>query len=140
VHPITIIEILIAMGSVIGLLILVYIFPGKYRRLGLIVLFSLIVVEITFFAVRPFWIDYHVAIKTEQLDEYLEMKYPSEKWEISRRNGRQYGPYQLEVRFGNEQGWVYLYSVNEDKIKQVSVGVPDDEYFKGGKHYEGLGD
>ncbi|MEH7883664.1 hypothetical protein V7654_04990 [Bacillus sp. JJ1609] len=139
-HPITIIEILIAMGSVIGLLILVYIFRKKYRRLGLILVFSLAIAEITFFAVRPFWIDYHVAIKTEQLDEYLEKKYPGEKWEINRRIGRQYGPYQLEVRFGNEQGWVYLYSVNENKINQVSVGVPDDEYYEAGKHYEGLGD
>jgi ABC-type transport system involved in cytochrome bd biosynthesis fused ATPase/permease subunit len=135
-HPITIIEILIAVGVVLGLLVLVYVLLKKSRRLGLFFILIVALAELVFFAVRPFWINYHVAIKTEQLDEYLEKQYPGEEWEISRRTGRQYGPYQLEVRFENEQGWVYLYSVKEDKIKQVSVGVPDDEYYKAGKHYE----
>lgn len=139
-HPITIIEIMMAVGVVLVLLMLVFIFPKKYRRIGLFIVLLVALAELVFFAVRPFWIDYHVAIKTEQLDEYLENKYQGEEWEISRRIGRQYGPYQLEVRFENEPGWVYLYSINEDKIKQISVAVPDEEYYKAGKHFEGLGE
>lgn len=135
-HPITIIEIMMAVGVILGFLMLVFFFPKKYRRLGLCIVLLVAVAELVFFTVRPFWIDYHVAIKTEQLDEYLEKKYPGEEWKISRRIGRQYGPYQLEVRFENEQGWVYLYSINEDKIMQISVGVPDNEHYEAGKHFE----
>jgi 2-polyprenyl-3-methyl-5-hydroxy-6-metoxy-1,4-benzoquinol methylase len=97
-------------------------------------------VEIAFFVVRPFWIDYHVTIKTEQLNEYLEKKHPDEEWEISRRIGRQYNPYYLEVRFENEKDWTYLYSVNDEKIRQVAVSVPDEQYHRNGMHYEGLGE
>ena len=139
-HPITIIEILIGLVSVVGLLILVFILPKKYRRYGLIVVTSLAIAEITFFAVRPFWIEYHVAIKTEQLDEYLEKMYLGEEWKISRRTSRNYNPYHLEVRFENEKDWIYGYSVNGDKIRQVSVSVPDEHYHKNGLHYEGLGE
>lgn len=134
--PITIIEILIAVGIVLFLLLLVFIFLKKSRRLGLFFVLFVTIAELAFFAVRPFWIDYHVTIKTEQLEEYLEKKYPGEKWEISRRNGRQYNPYHLEVRFENEKKWIYFYSVNGKKIRQIAVSVPDQQYHKNGLHYE----
>lgn len=139
-HPITIIEILIAAGIVIGLIVLTFILPEKFRRLSLIIVMCAVVVEIAFFVLRPFWIDYHVAIKTEQLNEYLEKKYPDEEWKISRRIGRQYNPYHLEVRFENENDWIYLYWVNDEKIRQVAVSVPDEQYHRNGMHFEGLGD
>jgi len=81
-NPITIIEILIAVGIVIGLIILVFILLRKYRRLGLCIVLFVALAELVFFAVRPSWINYHVAIKTEQLHGYLEKKYPGEDWEI----------------------------------------------------------
>lgn len=139
-HPITIIEILIAVGVVLGLLMLVFVLPKKFRRISLLLVLFLSSVEIAFFVVRPLWIDYHVTIKIEQLDEFLEKKYPDEEWKISRRTSRNYNPYHLEVRFENEKEWIYGYSVNSDEIKQVSVGVPDEQYYKDGRHYEGLGE
>ncbi|WP_285290812.1 hypothetical protein [Bacillus sp. ISL-45] len=44
------------------------------------------------------------------------------------------------MTFANEPGWIYSYSVNDERIKQVSVGVPDAQLPDEGLHYEGLGD
>lgn len=96
--------------------------------------------ELAFFTIRPIWIDYHLGIKIEQQNEYLEDKYPEEEWEVRTRTSRSYNPYHLEVHFANEKGWVYAYRVDGDKIKQVSVGVPDDQFYESGLHYEDLGE
>lgn len=139
-HPITIIEILLAIGIVAVLLVIAFLLPRNIRKISLTVVLCVALAESAFFAVRPFWIDYHIGIKIEQLNEHLEKKYPGEDWEISRRTSRNYNPYHLEVRFDNEKGWVYTYSVNKNEIKQVAIGVPDYQLDNEGKHYEGLGD
>jgi hypothetical protein len=89
------------------------------------------------FAIRPYWIDHQVSRKTEQLNRYLEEKYPNQEWEISRQVSRQYNPYHLQVRFKNEKGWIYIYSVaNEKKIRQSVWIPPGGNSFEEGKHYE----
>ncbi|WLR54879.1 LPXTG cell wall anchor domain-containing protein [Mesobacillus subterraneus] len=139
-HPITVIEILSALGLVLLLLGLIYFLPRKKRNIALRMIVVVIVIELGFFAIRPLWIDYHREIKTEQLTEYLEKRYPGEEFGISYRTSRSYNPYHLEVRFANERGWIYSYSVTKDEIKQVDIGVPDDELLDEGLHYEDLGD
>jgi len=139
-HPITIIEILIALGIAAGFLVLAFILPKKFRRVGMYVVLAAALAELAFFTIRPIWIDYHLGIKIEQQNEYLEDKYPEEEWEVRTRTSRSYNPYHLEVHFANEKGWVYAYRVDGDKIKQVSVGVPDDQFYESGLHYEDLGE
>ena len=137
-HPITVIEILLAVGFVLVLLVFAYFLPKK--KVALMIMLGVVVAELAFFAIRPLWIDYHRGIKTEQLAEYLENRYPGEEFKISYRTSRSYSPYHLDVRFTNEPGWIYSYSVNENDIKQVDIGVPDAELPEEGHHYEGLGD
>lgn len=139
-HPITVIEILSAVVLFLLLLGVSYFLPGNKRKTAIKIILIVIVVELAFFAIRPLWIDYHRGIKTEQLTDYLEERYPGEKFKISYRTSRSYNPYHLEVRFANEPGWSYSYSVNEDEIKQVGVGVPEVELPEEGLHYEDLGD
>ncbi|RSD29580.1 hypothetical protein [Mesobacillus subterraneus] len=137
-HPITIIEILVALGIFVVVLVLGHFWAKRNRKAALVLVAFVAVAEIGFFIIRPLWIDYHLGIKTEQLEEYLEEKYPGETFEISRRTSRNYNPYHLEVRFENEPGWSYSYSVNDGKIKQVGIGVPDDELPEEGLHYDDL--
>ncbi|WP_421378343.1 hypothetical protein ACOJQI_12755 [Bacillus salacetis] len=78
-----------------------------------------------------------MAKKTEALNEYLEVKYPDERWEIRSRTGRQYNPYHLEVTFQNERGWTYTYSVaDEDKICQSVWTPPEGLLPNEGMHFE----
>ncbi|MFT9599671.1 hypothetical protein [Mesobacillus sp.] len=139
-HPITVIEILSALALVLMLLGVTYFLPKKKRNIALKMIVIVIVMELAFFAIRPLWINYHLGVKSEQLTEYLEKRYPGEEFSISYRTSRNYNPYHMEVRFENEQGWIYGYSVTDQGIKQVTVGVPNAELPDKGLHYEGLGD
>lgn len=136
-HPITAIEIIFLVVFVLIIFGVALFLPRKIRRSGLIIVSSITVLLLLSFAIRPYWIDYQVSRKTEQLNHYLEEKYPNQEWEISRQVGRQYNPYHLQVRFKNEEGWIYIYSVvNEKKIHQ-SVWVPSGGNSSDlGKHYE----
>ncbi|WP_339316082.1 hypothetical protein [Paenibacillus sp. FSL R10-2734] len=136
-HPITAIEIILSIVFVLVIFVIAVLLPMKVRKLSIIMASSLTVLLLLSFAIRPYWIDYQVARKTEQLNHYLENKYPDEEWEVSRQVGRQYDPYSLEVRFKNEKGWIYIYSVvNENKIYQ-SVWIPaGGKSSDVGKHYE----
>ncbi|MCM3125183.1 hypothetical protein QNH36_01910 [Mesobacillus sp. AQ2] len=139
-HPITVIEILLALGLLLLILGVGYFLPRNRRKTVIKIVLIVIVLELAFFGVRPLWIDYHREIKTEQLSEYLNKRYPGEKFEISYPTSRSYSPYQMQVRFANEPGWIYSYFVNKDEIKQVDIGVPDVELPEEGDHYEDLGD
>ncbi|WP_079504468.1 hypothetical protein [Mesobacillus jeotgali] len=139
-HPITVIEILLAVGLVLLILVGSYFLPKRKRKTAMKIVLTVIVIELAFFAIRPLWIDYHLGKKTEQLTQHLEEKYPGEEFKISYRTSRSYNPYHMDVRFANEPGWSYSYSVNDNQIKQVGIGVPDAELPEEGLHYEGLGD
>jgi hypothetical protein len=136
-HPISVIEITVLIVIVIIFFIISLIVPNKLRKIGLIIASSLTVFLLSFFAIRPYLIDYQVSIKKELLNEYLVDKYPNEEWEINRQIGRQYNPFHLEVRFENEREWTYTYSVvNEKRICQNVWSPPEGEFPDEGKHYE----
>jgi hypothetical protein len=135
-HPITVIELICAGVIVLLLLGVTILVPKKLRKIGLTLTAAVVLSMGLFFAVRPLWIDYRVGIKTEQLNQYLAEKYPNELWEIRRKEGRQYNPYHLEVRFENEPGWIYTYFVDDSRILQLGRSVPDGQHHDNGKHYE----
>jgi hypothetical protein len=135
-HPITVIEIIVTSLIVVVFFSIALFVPVKFRKKALL---SASVVTLGLglsFVVRPFWINYQVEIKKEALNQYLAEKYPKETWEIRRRDGRQYNPYHLEVRFDNEPRWVYTYFVGDSKIYQSARSVPDGQGPIVGKHYE----
>lgn len=135
-HPITVIEIIGTSLIVVVFFSIALFVPVKFRKKAML---SASVVTLGLglsFLVRPFWINYQIEIKKEELNQYLAEKYPKETWEIRRRDGRQYNPYHLEVRFDNEPGWVYTYFIDDTKIYQLSWAVPDGQVPDGGKHYE----
>ncbi|WP_019120661.1 hypothetical protein [Brevibacillus massiliensis] len=108
-HPKDVIELIVAAVPVLILLIAAA--ATRRRRVILYLAACLVVCEIGFFTLRSFWIDYQVAKKTEQLNQYLRKAYPDETWMIERKTGRQYDPYHLDVTFSSEPGWIYTYSV-----------------------------
>ncbi len=111
--------------------------PKKSRNLSLIIASSITVILLSFFAIRPYWIDDQVSNKAEQLEDYLEGKYPNQEWEISRQTGRQYNPYHLNVEFDNEKGWIYTYSVVVEKNICQSVWTPPEgKSPHEGEHFE----
>lgn len=112
--------------------------PRKIREISLIRASALTALLLLLFTIRPFWIDYQVSKKTQQLNYFLEEKYPEQEWEISRKEGTQYSPYQLQVKFDNEEDWTYTYSVaNKTNFCQLSWTPPIGKYPNEGKHYEG---
>ncbi|OIU71674.1 hypothetical protein [Rossellomorea aquimaris] len=136
-HPITVIEILMSAALILILFVTAILMPAKIRKLSIIAAFSATVLILLFFTFRPFWIDYQVSRKTEQLNQYLEGKYPGQEWEVSRRIGRQYNPYHMMVEFENEKGWTYTYSVVDEKNICQSVWTPPEGRLPNeGEHFE----
>jgi hypothetical protein len=137
VHPITVIEIMVTAAFIITIFVTAILMPKRIRKLSLIVSSSITVIVLSFFAIRPYWIDYQVSKKTEQLNHYLEGKYPDQEWEMSRNKGRQYNPYHLRVEFENEKGWIYTYSVVDEKNICQSVWTPlEGSLPNEGEHFE----
>lgn len=136
-HPITAIE---AAGSIVLMVVIfltALLLPKQMRKLSLLIASLLTALLFLFFIIRPYWVDYQVSIKSEQLNQYLEEKYPNQEWMISRGEGRQYNPYHLEVTFESEKGWIYTYSVvNEKNICQSVWTPPEGKFPQEGKHYE----
>ncbi|MCR8848399.1 hypothetical protein NQ095_08300 [Rossellomorea sp. SC111] len=136
-HPITLIEITMCAAFIMILFAIAFLFPKKSRKLSLITASSITVIVLSFFVIRPYWIDYQVSKKTAQLDHFLEKKYPDQEWEIGHQTGRQYNPYHLKVEFENEKGWTYTYSVVDEKtICQNAWTPPEGSLPKEGKHFE----
>ncbi|MFS0728178.1 hypothetical protein [Paenibacillus sp. 1P07SE] len=133
-HPI---EIMASSAFIIVLLLVTLFLPKKVRKLALAGVGAMLVLLLVLFAVRPYYIDHQVALKTEQLDQHLQDRYPGESWEISRQEGRHNNPYRLQVRFSNEQDWIYIYRITEGKpVCQTSWVPPEGKFPDAGKHYE----
>lgn len=67
-HPITAIEIIFLVVFVLIIFGVALFLPRKIRRSGLIIVSSITVLLLLSFAIRPYWIDYQVSRKTEQLN------------------------------------------------------------------------
>lgn len=136
-HPITVIEIIFTVIFVGALFIIAMLIPKTNRKMGLYAASIITLIALAFFLIRPHWINYQVSIKTDQLHAYLEKKYPGEEWKITRRIGRQYNPYHLEVEFSSEKGWKYLYWIKDAaNIKQTGYSVPDGDTKIEGDHFD----
>lgn len=137
-HPITVIEIIASTVFAIILFVIPLLMPSRWRKKGFYTAASMTLLLLLLFAVRPFWNEYRVSIKKEYLNQYLEKYYPNQKWEISKREGRQYNIHHLEVRFENEKDWIYSYSVSSrKKICQSVWSPPEGKVPDEGRHYEG---
>lgn len=137
-HPITVIEITVSVVFLIVIFVAALLLPSKFKKLGIISALSITAIILSFFAIRPYWVDFQAAKKTEQLQRYLEEKYPDEQWDISRQTGRQYNPYHINVTFNNENDWIYTYFViNENNICQRAWSSPEGKFPDEGKHFEG---
>ncbi|MGM0842844.1 MAG: hypothetical protein ACQEWE_19080 [Bacillota bacterium] len=136
-HSITVIEMTVSAAFIIIIFAIAFLLPKKIRKLSIIAVSSITAILLSFFAIRPYWIDYQVSKKTERLNHFLEGKYPNQEWEISRQTGRQYNPYHLLVEFENEKGWTYTYSVVDEKNICQNVWTPPEGSFPNeGKHFE----
>ncbi|MGA4721486.1 hypothetical protein [Fictibacillus nanhaiensis] len=134
-HPITVIEIMFTVTLISTLFIIAFLIPKTKRKTGLYTASIITTLVLLFFIIRPFWIDYHVSVKKQQLTLYLEKQFPHEKWQITQNIGRQYNPYIFLVEFHNEKGWKYHYFVkNADHIKQNGLSMPDGVEQMEGKH------
>lgn len=137
VHPIAYFEYSLAIGLIILSIFLSYIVLKKTRKNIFKFVGFLLIVEVLYFIVRPYYINYRVSIKTDQLNDYLNEKYPNENWKISSNRGREYNPYHLRVTFLNEENWTYSYYVrDENTITQNGYIVPDGQSKILGKHIE----
>ncbi|MBS4197342.1 hypothetical protein [Lederbergia citri] len=136
-HPITVIEILASSIFIIALFVIAIFLPKRLRKMGLYIASLLMLLLLIFFAVRPFVHKYQFSQKKEYLHHYLVEKYPNERWEITKLEGRQYNRNYLQVKFENESEWIYMYLVKDKKkIYQVVWSPPDGKYPKEGLHYE----
>ncbi|MCA0147187.1 hypothetical protein LCD52_00140 [Rossellomorea vietnamensis] len=136
-HPITVIEMTTCAAFIIVLFAIAFLLPKKSRKLSFIIASSITAIVLSFFVIRPYWIDYQISHKTKQLNYFLEKKYPKQEWEIDLQTGRQYNPYHFKVQFENEKGWTYTYSVVDEKtICQNAWTPPEGSLPKEGKHYE----
>lgn len=134
-HPITVIEITFSTIFLIIIFVTALSLPKKFKKSSLVIASSIAVLLLSFFALRPYWVDYQVSKKTEQLHHYLEEKYPNQEWTLSRNIGRNYNPYHSNVVFEDEKGWTYTYSLKET-ICQSGWSPPKGKFPSEGKHFE----
>lgn len=124
-HPVELIELLIASGILLVMLSVSFILIGKWRRIiqglavGYFISFSI------FYVVRPYWIDLQIENKVGYLQIHLKQLYPEEKWEFWTVPHREDGyesmnPYTIGVTFDKEPEVEYKYFVrNKDEIFQT---------------------
>lgn len=139
-HPITIIEMMLATGVLMLFLIVALLFKKK-RKVLLTLTVYVLLAEVIFFIARPFWIDYQLTVRKIELEDYLESKYPNENWEISTidfRENKTENPYYLKVIFETEPLYIYSYYVNgKGDVEQKSIYTPNSTPLENLEHFEG---
>ncbi|MGJ7919716.1 hypothetical protein [Neobacillus sp. LXY-4] len=131
-HPIELIELIIAGGILLAILSVSFVLKGKWRKViqGLAIVY-LISFSI-FYVVRPYWIDLQIENKVGYLQMYLEQEYPKETWEFWTVPHREDGyesmsPYSIGVIFDNEPEVEYTYFVrNKDDIIQTGYSSQNE--------------
>ncbi|WP_017754015.1 hypothetical protein [Calidifontibacillus oryziterrae] len=131
-HPIELIELMIASGILLVFLLISFVFKGKWRmviqRLAIVYVISFI----SFYVIRPYWIDLQLEKKVGFLQLQLEQQYPEETWEIWTVPHREDGyesmnPYSIGVIFENEPDVQYKYFVrNKDNIIQTGYSIQNE--------------
>jgi hypothetical protein len=131
-HPIELIELMIACGILLVILSVSFVLKGKWRKVswGLAVVY--LISFSTFYMVRPYWIDLQIENKVGYLQMHLEKQYPKETWEFWTVPHREDGyesmsPYSIGVIFENEPEVEYKYSVrNKDNIIQTGYSSKNE--------------
>lgn len=131
-HPIELIELMMAGGILLVVLSVSFIFKGKWRKIiwGLACVY-LISFSI-FYTLRPYWIDWQIENKVGYLEMYLEKQYPEETWVFFTVPHRDDGyesmnPYYISVIFDNEPEVEYQYFVrNKEEIIQMGSSSQND--------------
>ncbi len=142
-HPIELIELMIAGGVLLVILLVSFILKGKWRKIsqGLAILY--LVSFGIFYIVRPYWIDLQIEKKAGYLQMHLEEQYPGETWEFwtvpHREDGFEHmNPYHIEVIFDTEPEVEYNYFArNKDDIIQTGYSS-QNELQSDLLHFEGL--
>ncbi|MDY0410088.1 hypothetical protein [Paracerasibacillus soli] len=102
-YPHEVIEYMIAGGMILFLLIIAAIlYWGKKLKFGFYISTVVLIGVITFFIIRPFWIEHQINKKSIALEEYLQAQYPDTTWTISAinfRGNKTQNPYYLLVEF-----------------------------------------
>lgn len=135
-HPIEIIQLLIASSIVVFIFFISFIFKGKQRKkIQWLALFLIVSFSVIYF-VRPFWIDMQIEKKISYIQLHLENKYPGETWEFQIVPHREEGyessnPYLIGVVFENEPQVVYSYLARNKydiTIQGFSTSDPNSEF------------
>ncbi|WCN36597.1 hypothetical protein [Aneurinibacillus uraniidurans] len=137
--PTFVIDIMLAFAIVFIAFFVFLFIPRNYKKTGIRVMIAIVLLEISFFALRPFWIDYRVEKTRVAVNQYLARKYPGESWTIVRgdKDNPHHKAYFLNVTFHNEANFTYTYYTNTDnEVKQSSISCPDGKFPQDGKHTE----
>lgn len=94
---------------------------------------ALLIIEVLFFTLQPYYTDHQVKIRESILGSYINDTYPEEEWIIDKsdRNG---SPYTFYVVFDNEKEIKYLYHVSKkgEVVRSGYSGSKEGEF----KHFK----
>ncbi|MGM9985849.1 MAG: hypothetical protein ACI35O_01355 [Bacillaceae bacterium] len=119
-------ELFVIYGSVVPLIFMLGFLSYKVRIVSFIgaCVFSLGVSG--FFTATYFYEQYQNPLKEKALAQYLNDKYPNEKFVIEVEDSRFSNPYAYDVTFENEPTVKYEYTVgNKDEISQTGFSFID---------------
>jgi hypothetical protein len=131
-HPKEVIELMIAGGLLLVILVASFVMKGKRRKIlqGVAVVYLLSFS--VFYVVRPIWIDLQIENKVGYIQTHLEQKYPNETWEFwtvpHRVEGyKSMNPYIIGVIFSSEPEVEYKYLVrNKNEVVQTGYSSKND--------------
>src|SRR5690625_3666100 len=123
-HPHEVIEYMIAAIIVCPFIIFAFFLYWKKRnKTGFYIATLVLIGVISFFIIRPFWIDSQIDKKSLVLEDYLQVKYPDAEWILSVQNFRKHktvNPYYLLVYFSDDPNYTYYYYVDRrGQVEQV---------------------
>jgi hypothetical protein len=131
-HPKEVIELMIACGILLVILVTSFVMKGKRRKILQGVAVVCLLSFSVFYVVRPFWIDLQIENKVGYLQTHLEQQYPNETWEFwtvpHRVDGYEsMNPYIIGVIFSSEPEVKYKYLVrNKNEVVQTGYSSKND--------------
>ncbi|QKS71468.1 hypothetical protein FLK61_32740 [Paenalkalicoccus suaedae] len=119
-EPRTFVEVMVVAFIVSCLLICALALP-QWRRRFVYVSLAVIILYAVLFIGRPFWIDYRIANKVEQVELYLLDVHPDDSWQIATVPHRVPGfkhmnPYIISVTLETDPDVVYYYAVEQGEV------------------------
>jgi hypothetical protein len=131
-HPKEVIELMIACGILLVILVASFVMKGKRRKILQGVAIVYLLSFSVFYVVRPFWIDLQIENKVGYIQTHLEQQYPNETWEFwtvpHRVDGYEsMNPYIIGVIFTSEPEVEYKYFVrNKNEVVQTGYSSKND--------------